>query len=95
MPGSCCPIEVVNTAASDPSGTALVAVGNTALLCVAADSGASATTPTSTPTPTLHGDPVQPADGGGCQMAPVASGRFEVVGIAFLLALRRYRRPIA
>jgi hypothetical protein len=94
-PGTCCQVEVINVGASEPRGLQLVAVGNTAQLCVAAGGAAfSATpTPTSTPTPTLHADPGQPADGGGCQIAPASGGfRFDSVGVALLLALRRGRR---
>jgi hypothetical protein len=84
-PGSCCPVAVVNAAASDPSGGALfVSAGQPASLCVAV-AGAP------TPTPTPQADPAQSS--GGCQAAQASpSGLAVSLGvIAVLRALRRRR----
>ncbi len=84
-PGSCCPVAVVNAAASDPSGGALfVSAGQPASLCVAA-AGAP------TPTPTQQADSGQSS--GGCQVvpAPPAGLAMSLGIIAVLRALRRRR----
>lgn len=84
-PGSCCPVAVVNAAASDPTGRALfVSAGQPASLCVVA-AGAP------TPTPTPQADPAQSS--GGCQAAPASTTGLAVSlgAIAVLRALRRRR----
>jgi hypothetical protein len=82
-PGGCCPVSVVNTAASDPLGKAISASGNVAHLCVSS-SGQIAT-----PTPTVL--PIGTADDDGCEVSPVkARGSIapSFVAAGLLLALR-------
>ena len=84
-PGGCCPVAVVNAAASDPVGRLLfVSAGQPATLCVAA-AGAP------TPTPTPDGDPAQSSS--GCQATPASPAGLAVSlgAVAVLRALRRRR----
>jgi MYXO-CTERM domain-containing protein len=91
-PGTCCPVDVVSAGASDSKGNAVIAYGNRAKVCTAANGARPSPTPTPTQCSSGCGGGGSDEDD-GCQVAAPSRGGGAAIWplaiAAIILALRR------